>query len=490
VTERVARHRTAMARGALSRPVSLAMSDGVLNTAQSVFDYGCGRGDDLRNLSAMGYRIDGWDPSHRPRTALLPADVVNLGYVVNVIDDPVERRDTLQRAWSLAQDVLIVSARLVWEARDLEGRSHADGLVTRTGTFQKFYEQTELAGWIEQTLGIKPVAAAPGIFYVFRDPARAQEFLATRAYTYRPRMRVDPHALYEAHQETLAPLLDFLSVHARPPRSGELDESAEGAIREQLATIARATNLIRQVTDDEYWDQVRLQRRQELLVYIAMSRFGRRPRFGELAKTLAADIKTHFGKYNDACLQADRLLLATGDPAIVIVSARSSSVGKQTPSALYVHRSAVGLLPPVLRVYEGCGRILAGTVEHANLVKLSVTEPQVSYLSYPDFDRDPHPTLRSAVTVNLRRLSVDWRDYTRSDNPPLLHRKEEFLGPDHVKRSLYERLTRAEMRAGLYEHPERIGTLKGWLATMDDARVSLRGHRLVRSDAPTSAGEK
>jgi DNA phosphorothioation-associated putative methyltransferase len=120
-------------------------------------------------------------------------------------------------------------------------------------------------------------------------------------------------------------------------------------------------------------------------------------------------------------------------------------------------------------------------VEHANLVKLSVTEPQVSYLTYPDFERDPHPTLRSAVTVNLRRLSVDWRDYTRSDNPPLLHRKEEFLGPEHVKRSLYERLTRAEIRAGLYEHPERIGTLKGWLATLDAAGVSLRGHRLVRS---------
>jgi DNA phosphorothioation-associated putative methyltransferase len=455
------------------------MSDGVLSTAQSVFDYGCGRGDDLRNLSVLGYRIDGWDPSHRTETALRPADVINIGYVVNVIEDPEERRHTLQRAWNLAQQVLIVSARLAWEARDLEGRPHADGLMTRTGTFQKFYEQTQLAGWIEQALGTKPVAAAPGIFYVFRDPARAQEFLATRAYTYRPRVRVDPHVVYDANQETLAPLLDFLSVHARPPRAAELDESAERAIREQFATIARATNLIRQVTDAEYWDQVRLQRRQELLVYIAMSRFGRRPRFGELAKTLAVDIKTHFDKYSDACRQADRLLLAAGDPAIVLVSARSSSVGKQTPSALYVHRSALGLLPPVLRVYEGCGRVLAGTVLHANLVKLSVTEPQVSYLSYPDFDRDPHPTLQSAVVVNLRRLSVDWRDYSGSDNPPLLHRKEEFVGPDHPKRPLYERLTRAEMRAGLYQQPERIGTLKGWLAVLHAAGVSIRGHRLV-----------
>lgn len=480
MTQQLARHRTAMSRGALSRPIALAIADGVLSNAQSVFDYGCGRGDDLRNLGALGYQIDGWDPSHRSAAALRPADVINLGYVVNVIEDAIERRETLRRAWSLAQQVLIVSARLSWEARDLEGRPHADGLVTRAGTFQKFYEQPELADWIEHTLGVKPIAAAPGVFYIFRDAARAHEFLATRAYTYRPRVRVDPHAVYQAHQGILGPLLDFLSVHARPPRAGELDSSVEAAIREQFTTVARATNLIRQVTDDQYWERVRLQRRHELLVYIAMSRFGRRPRFSELAKTLAADIKMHFGKYSEACIQADRLLLACGDPAIVLVSARSSSAGKQTPSALYVHRSALGLLAPVLRVYEGCARILAGTVEHANLVKLSVTEPQVSYLTYPDFDRDPHPTLRSAVTVNLRRLSVDWRDYSRSDNPPLLHRKEEFLGPDHPKRSLYERLTRAEMRAGLYEYPERIGTINGWIETLDAKGFSLRGHKLVR----------
>ena len=124
--------------------------------------------------------------------------------------------------------------------------------------------------------------------------------------------------------------------------------------------------------------------------------------------------------------------------------------------------------------------MLAGTVDQANMIKLSVTEPQVSYLTYPDFDRHPHPTLRSAITVNLRKLTVDSRDYSRSENPPLLHRKEEFLGVDDARRTLYERLTRAEMGAGLYEHPERIGTLKGWQATLAAAGVALRGHRLIR----------
>jgi len=479
--ESVARHKTALTRTALSRPLATAMADGLLVEGTSVFDYGCGKGDDLRHLKALGYQAGGWDPAHRPRGERAPASVVNLGYVINVIEHASERAQTLRAAWSLAEDLLVVAARMTWDARDLAGRPMADGLVTRTGTFQKFYDHSELAAWIESTLDVKPHAAAPGIFYVFRDEAAAQRFIASRVYSYRPRVTIDPHAQYEAVKDTLSPLLEFMQGHARPPKPGELGPIEFDGILEEMGSLGRAQRLIRRVTEDDYWDQVTVQRRAELLIYVALSRFGRRPRFSQLDRTLALDLRTLFGTYQDACLQADRLLLACGDQAMLYVNARSSKIGKQTPSALYVHRSAMAEIPPVLQVYEGCARVLTGTIPSANMIKLSVTEPQVSYLTYPDFDRDPHPVLRSAITVNLRKLSVDWRDYSRSENPPLLHRKEEFLGPDHPRRELYARLTQSEMKAGLYEHPERIGTLKGWQATLDAAGVRLRGHRLKRS---------
>ncbi|HET9873192.1 MAG TPA: DNA phosphorothioation-associated putative methyltransferase [Propionibacteriaceae bacterium] len=476
----VARHKTALTRVALSRPLATALSDGLLASGASVFDYGCGKGDDIRNLRALGYEVDGWDPTHRPTAERRSAELINLGYVVNVIERRDERADVLRRAWDLAEGVLVVSARMTWDARDLAGRPLGDGLVTRSGTFQKFYEQTEMCEWIERTLGKKPHAAAPGIFYVFRDETAAQRFVASRVYTYRPRVTIDPVSQYEANQDALAPLLAFMQRHARPPKPDELSVEEVDSIVEAMGSVGRAQRLIRQVTDDDYWAKVTLQRRAELLIYVALSRFGRRPRFSQLDRSLAVDIRALFGTYNEACLQADRLLLACGDQAMLYVNARSSRIGKQTPSALYVHRSAMAQIPPVLQVYEGCARVLAGTIPSANMIKLSVTEPQVSYLTYPDFDRDPHPTLRSAITVNLGRLSVEWRDYSHSASPPLLHRKEEFLGSDHHRRALYERLTRAEMRAGLYEHPERIGTLKGWQATLVAAGISLRGHRLVR----------
>ena len=477
----VARFKTALTRVALSRPLSSALADGLIPAGTSVFDYGCGRGDDIRQLRALGYDVDGWDPTHRPATGKRSAAVVNLGFVVNVIERPTERANVLRSAWDLAEQVLVVAARMTWDARDLAGRPMGDGLVTRTGTFQKFYEHTELASWIEETIGVKPHAAAPGIFYVFRDEAAAQRFLASRVHTYRPRVTIDPHRQYEANQEALAPLLEFMQAHVRSPKAGELSREELVAIQDGLGSVGRAQRLIRQVTEDNYWDSITVQRRAELLIYVALSRFGRRPKFSQLDGTLAADLRTQFGTYQEACLQADRLLLACGDQAMLYVNARNSKVGKQTPSALYVHESAMAEIPPVLQVYEGCARVLAGTIPSANMIKLSIVEPQVSYLTYPDFDRDPHPVLRSATTVNLRKLSVNVRDYSRSENPPLLHRKEEFVGAEHARRRLYERLTRSEMKAGLYEHPERIGTLKGWQTVLAEAHVRLRGHRLENS---------
>src|SRR5664279_4347115 len=252
----VARHRTAMTRSALSRPLASALADELLDSSWSIFDYGCGRGDDLRHLTALGYTADGWDPTHRPRAERITADVVNLGSVITVIEHPGERAETLRASWKLARQLLVVSSRLTWDARDLIGRPLGDGLLTRAGTFQKFYEQTELAAWIEQTLGVQAHAAAPGIFYVFREAAVAQQFLANRVYRYRPRVRIDPHAVYEAHREVAAPLLDFLSDHARAPRAGELSPAQEAAIQEAFGSLGRALGLIRQVTDNEHWEPV------------------------------------------------------------------------------------------------------------------------------------------------------------------------------------------------------------------------------------------
>lgn len=49
-TRAVNRERAALSRSELSRPMGLALSDGIISEATHVFDYGCGKGDDLRLL--------------------------------------------------------------------------------------------------------------------------------------------------------------------------------------------------------------------------------------------------------------------------------------------------------------------------------------------------------------------------------------------------------------------------------------------------------
>ena len=112
----VARHRTAMTRTFLSRPVQQLLTDGLLQEGTTFFDFGCGRGGDVRRLVDLGHEAAGWDPAHASSAPKHKAKVVNLGYVVNVIEDQNERRQALLDAWGLTEEVLVVSARLDWES--------------------------------------------------------------------------------------------------------------------------------------------------------------------------------------------------------------------------------------------------------------------------------------------------------------------------------------------------------------------------------------
>src|SRR5262249_9334858 len=151
---RIERHRTALSRIELSRPVRLALDDGLITEKSRVFDYGCGLGGDVHRLRDRGIKCWGWDPVHAPRERLRSADVVNLGYVANVIERADERSAALRGAWKLAERVLVVAARLTIDARGDQLAAFADGHVTRLGTFQKYFDQTELRTWIDHSLGV------------------------------------------------------------------------------------------------------------------------------------------------------------------------------------------------------------------------------------------------------------------------------------------------------------------------------------------------
>lgn len=479
---RIRRDKTALKRAELSRPLRLAIESSLLPPEADVFDYGCGHGSDIRLLRSLGHNAHGWDPAHAPKETLRKAALVNLGFVINVIEDAAERVEVVRRAWSLAERVLVVAARLRADVDQLPGEGYADGCITRHGTFQYFYEQSELRDWLEAVLQERPIAAAPGVFFVFRDPAERERYIASRfrRSSVGPRPLISA-ALYEQHRELLDPLLSFFTERGRLPATEELANAPQ--LNEVFGTIPRAFAVVRRATERDHWSRVEVQRREDLLIYLAHAQFNRPSPFSQLAPELRGDIRAFHGNYTKAQVEAVAMMKQIAYQDLLDLACRTSPVGKKTPQALYVHASALDRLPTVLRLYEACARGLVGEVDGANLVKLHRYRPQVSYLVYPRFDEDAHPELAASMIVNLDEAKSSFRDYRKSTNPALLHRKEEFVAEDHPGRAKFARLTKQEERLGLYRETSRIGFRVEWARALDGAGVTIRGHQLRRASS-------
>jgi DNA phosphorothioation-associated putative methyltransferase len=455
-----------------------ALQDGLIDSAVTVFDYGCGYGGDVELLQAQGVVCGGWDPVFCPDRPLTPADVVNLGYVINVIEDSVERAATLLRAWQLCRRLLVVAAQVQVAGRGQAKVEFGDGVLTGRGTFQKFYQQGELKEFLESQLEVEPIPAALGVFYVFKDETLRQQFLANR-YRRRsavPRKRAS-ELRFEQNKELLEPFLTVVSSLGRLPDVEECPQASELIAR--FGSLKRAFALVRRVTGPTEWEVLRQRRTEDYLVYLALARFRSRPPISKLPRGLQRDIRAFFGSYTRACRLADELLFRAGNAEAVDEACRRSAVGKLLPNALYVHRSALDSLEPLLRVYEGCGQAYLGEVEGANVIKLHRFSGKISYLVYPEFDSDPHPALLRCVKLSLRTRQLECYDYAASDNPPILHRKEAFVTPDYPRYATFARLTEQEERLGLLEETATIGTRLGWEARLAERGLQMRGHRVV-----------
>jgi DNA phosphorothioation-associated putative methyltransferase len=466
------RRLTAIGRAALSVPARQALADGQLSSDRSVLDYGCGRGDDVRALIRLDCRVTGWDPYYRCEAQPTASDVVLLTYVLNVIEDPAERRRTLRQAWDLARAVLIVSARLTWEKSKVRGQEFGDGLLTSRQTFQHLFGASELRAYVEEVTSARVVSASPGVVYAFKDESARLGFLA---------QRIVPHAQWLASEDTtsaISALVDYVERRGRPPRIEEMPR----ATAELLAHLkpGELKRLVRETSDAEKVAQGAKRTTLDTLLYLAVELFNGRGPFTDLPLGVQLDVRAFFSSYKEACQRSDRLLLKLRDDGYVRSTMHASVIGKMTPTALYVHRRAVDRLPTILRLYEHCAAIAAGRPQEWTIAKLKHQGRAVSWLDYPAFDSDPHPRIVSSYLVDLQTLQISHISYAESQNRPLLHRKHEFLAPDDGDVPRYRRLTESEVRAGLYEHPSLIGTENGWEAELIRCGRQLRGHRLVR----------
>ena len=477
IVPKIDRHKAAIIRPDLSRPVRLALESSLFSPEATFFDYGCGHGGDVNRMADQGYISCGWDPYYAPDTPRIAADIVNIGFVINVIEHQSERREALIQAWELTQKVLLVAAQVLISDIKRGVIAYGDGIITNRNTFQKYYEQEELKVYIDQVLGVDAIPVALGVYFVFRDEAEAELFRASRfrSRATTPRIRLCVQR-FEEYQELLTPLMNFLTERGRMPIKGELPQEAE--IAAEFGSLRRAFNVIIQATDSEEWQAIADKRRQDLMVYLALCNFSRRPRLGQLAPAVQEDILGLYSSYKQACIDADLMLKSLGNTELIIKRCLESKVGKKLANSLWVHISALQAVDPLLRLYEGCASRTIGRLEEANVIKFHLKTAKISYLFYPDFDINPHPILSKVMTIDLRDLHVTYQDYDLEDDPPILHQIEALVTADYPQYEKFVKLSYQEEDRGLLDNWKSISRLSGWKKCLKENYTVINGYKL------------
>lgn len=518
--EGVQRHLTALSRTSLSAPVQLLSRLGLLGPGKTFFDYGCGRGGDVAALSSEGYDAKGWDPHYLPDAQIVPADIVNLGFVVNVIEDPAERIEALIRAFALAGTAMAVGVML--SGGEIPGKPFRDGFLTSRNTFQKYFSQGEFKDYLEHALQKTPFMVGPGVAFVFKDSDAEQRYTAGR-YRSRgvaarllatriprplvvrdskpPRMPLSPkeprpaHPLREAGPSTselrfaaARPFLDQLWATAldlgRFPETDEVDDIED--VDSHAGGLPRALGMLLEHYDQSLLATAARTRADDIRLLMAAQQFAKRPAYRQLELRLQRDIKAFFGDYKAAQVAGLKLIVDAAEPANILAACKEAAnrgLGwLEAEHSLQIHASMVERLPAILRAFVTCGLVLWESISEVQLVKIHISSCKLTLMEFDDFDETPLPLLRRRIKVHIRRLDYDVFEYGSTAFPkPVLYRKSRYLNEDYP--GYAEQLAFDESLEGLgFLSPEEYGPpLEQLLALLSSKRLSVVGTRLVRS---------
>ncbi|MGR5261388.1 DNA phosphorothioation-associated putative methyltransferase [Vibrio astriarenae] len=487
------RHKTALVRHELSAPMKSLVKHGYLEGSHSIFDYGCGRGDDLRELEAHGLDAVGWDPNFRPDSDKISSDIVNIGFVLNVIEDQDERLEALMGAWELANKFLVVSVMLANENYIAQFKPYKDGVITSRNTFQKYYAQSEIKAYIERTLQEEAITVAPGIFYVFKDKVEEQLYLQSkykRHHKWQQLTSPEPveskdkaKLLITQHQELFDAFWNRCLELGRVPANDEFEKSEQ--VRELIGSHKKVFTLLQEMFDTEAFAQAERAKKEDLLLYFTMGLFEKRKPYTQQPESLKRDIKALFTDYKTALNLAQELLFAIADNALI--NEQCIKANKSLPASLLneghsliFHRDFIDELPLLLRVYVGAALQMYGELDdEINLIKIHTTSGKLTLTAYDDFEKSV-PFLVERVKIKMAEQEIDFFDYVDENRRPPLINKHKLISKAH-KTFNKQRLFDNKVAALLDHDPDSdvIYYHGEWKALLESVNISIKGFQIV-----------
>lgn len=438
------RHKTALVRHELSTPMKTLVKHGYLEGAHSIFDYGCGRGDDLRELEAHGLDALGWDPNFNPDNEKINSDIVNLGFVLNVIEDQDERLAALLDAWELTDKFLVVSVMLASEHYIAQFKPYKDGVITSRNTFQKYYAQAEIKAYIARSLQEDVITVAPGIFYIFKDKIEEQNYLQRkykRHYNWQQLTSPEPveasdkaKLLITQHPDLFNEFWNTCLELGRIPANDEFERSDQ--IKQLIGSHKKAFGLLRDMFDTKEFEHAQKSRKEDLLLYFAMGLFEKRKPYTQQAESLKRDIKALFDDYKTTLNLAAELLFAIADTDLL--KTQCEKAHQQLPASLLneghsliLHRDFIDDLPLLLRVYVGAGLQMYGELdEEIDLIKIHITSGKLTLTAYDDYEKSV-PFLVERIKIKMAEQDIDFFDYLNENRRPPLLNKHLYMPQEH-----------------------------------------------------------
>ncbi|OEF64086.1 hypothetical protein A1OW_02860 [Enterovibrio norvegicus] len=495
------RHKTAIVRHSLSAPMKALAKNSYLSGDYSVFDYGCGRGDDMSELLAHGIDVLGWDPTHYPDGEKTHSDIVNLGFVLNVIEDFDERLDALLGAWELADKLLVVSVMLGTEQFISQFTPYKDGVITSRNTFQKYYQQSEIKAYVERTLDEQAITIAPGIFYIFKDKLEEQAHLQNRYRRHqgwkqltapKPPTQLEKLKLtISQHAELFEAFWMTCLVLGRIPANDEFEQSE--AVRELIGSHKKTHKLLCEIYDESDFEAAEQTRQEDLLLYFAMTLFEKRKPYTQQAEALKRDIKAFFADYKTALTMAQDLLFQIADSeeiekaCIAAHQALPASILNEGHSLIF-HQRYTEFLPQLLRIYVGAALQMYGDLESVDLVKIHIQSGKLTLTTYDDFESSAVPFLVERVKIKMAEQDIDFFDYVvEAKRPPLLN-KGLLLGDDFEQqakqRAFDKRL--AELLGVSHQQEVLMGRAMFERGLREEEKVVVGHKLLIRKRSKTS----
>jgi len=394
----IERHRTALCRSSLSAPVQALLRYELLTLTKTFFDYGCGRGNDIRQLQLNGYLARGWDPYYANTESHIISEVVNLGFVLNVIEDCDERVEVLKAAYGLTKEVLSVAVMLYGSVPPT-GQPYRDGYRTQRNTFQRYYTQIEFKNFVESILKTDAIAVGPGLFFVFVNKITEQRFLFERqrskfkkfslnyyksAQSNRlrtPRIKVSRlRNLIVQYQAQLNTIWELWVELGREPQEDQVEEAPSLSVA--FGNWRRVLKITYATQNKTQLEHAIKQRKDDLIVYLSLRLFEKQKAYKQIEIGLQRDIKEHFGTYANAMVVAVKVLKDVANIKQLDEAAKEASergLGYYSPREyLQIDAFLVSRLPVLLRIYIGCGCVLYGDLNGIDVIKIHLRSGKLS----------------------------------------------------------------------------------------------------------------